>query len=199
MIGENVGYTVIALSEMLIFYAVYFGKMLSQRRHGIQTRQLGKNKNPHLRRVEINVSAATLAVVAIEVISIMFGLNHAPESIRLLGSIIAFCGDMVFFTAVVSMKDSWRAGIPAEDKTSLITDGIYKYSRNPAFVGFDLVYIGLLCMYFNFLMLAVTVWAVVALHLQTIQEEEFLESAFGVRYLAYKKRTFRYFGCRRHR
>ncbi len=42
------------------------------------------------------------------------------------------------------MKDSWRAGIPDSDKTELVTTGIYKYSRNPAFLGFDLQYMGVL-------------------------------------------------------
>lgn len=192
-------YAVIALSEMLIFYAIYFGKMLLQRRRGIETRQLGKNKNVHLRRVEINVSAATLLIVPVELISIIFGLSNSPVWAMIAGGIMGLLGDVVFFAAVVTMKDSWRAGIPAQDKTSLITGGIYKYSRNPAFLGFDLVYIGLLFMYFNVVLLAVTVWAVAALHLQVVQEEKFLEHTFGSQYLDYKNHTFRYFGRRRQR
>ena len=39
------------------------------------------------------------------------------------------------------MKNSWRAGIPSEDKIEFVSNGIYKISRNPAFVGFDLLYI----------------------------------------------------------
>ena len=49
------------------------------------------------------------------------------------------------------MKDSWRAGIPEKDKTELVTGGIYAFCRNPAFLGFDLMYIGVLCMYCNIL------------------------------------------------
>ena len=40
------------------------------------------------------------------------------------------------------MKDSWQAGIPDKDKTELVTTGIYRFSRNPAFLGFDLMYVG---------------------------------------------------------
>lgn len=42
------------------------------------------------------------------------------------------------------MRDSWRAGISETDKTELVTEGIYQISRNPAFLGFDLLYIGIL-------------------------------------------------------
>lgn len=41
------------------------------------------------------------------------------------------------------MRDSWRAGIDRTQKTKIINTGIYRYSRNPAFVGFDLLYIGM--------------------------------------------------------
>ena len=42
------------------------------------------------------------------------------------------------------MRDSWRAGIFETDKTKLVTEGIYQISRNPAFLGFDLLIIGTL-------------------------------------------------------
>ena len=42
------------------------------------------------------------------------------------------------------MRDFWRAGISETDKTELVTEGIYQISRNPAFLGFDLLYIGIL-------------------------------------------------------
>ena len=50
-------------------------------------------------------------------------------------------GDIVLVISVLTMKDSWRAGVSETDKTELVTDGIYQISRNPAFGGFDLVYI----------------------------------------------------------
>ena len=92
------------------------------------------------------------------------------------------------------MKDSWRAGIPDKDKTELVTTGIYRYSRNPAFLGFDFMYIGVLLMYGNLLTLAFSVFAMVMLHLQILQEERYLENIFGAAYTAYKKQVFRYLG-----
>ena len=92
------------------------------------------------------------------------------------------------------MKDSWRAGIPKKDKTALVTDGIYRYSRNPAFLGFDLQYIGVLLMFCNLLTGMFTTFAIVMLHLQILQEERYLTAAFGEEYLTYRHQVFRYLG-----
>ena len=98
----------------------------------------------------------------------------------------------MFVTSVVTMRDSWRVGVSKTDKTELVTDGIYQISRNPAFLGFDLVYIGILLMFFN---LAASAFAMLMFHLQIVNvEEDFLLETFGQEYLAYKKKVNRYIG-----
>lgn len=93
------------------------------------------------------------------------------------------------------MRDSWRAGVSETDKTELVTGGIYQISRNPAFLGFDLVYIGILMMFFNWGLLAVSTLAALMFHLQIVNvEEDFLIKTFGDEYLEYKKKVNRYLG-----
>ena len=87
-------------------------------------------------------------------------------------------GDMIFLVSVLCMKDSWRAGIPDKDRTKLVTTGIYRYSRNPAFLGFDFMYVRLLLMYFNLSMLVVSAFAIIMLHLQILQEERYLTASY---------------------
>ncbi|WP_413614210.1 methyltransferase family protein [Flavobacterium sp. N2013] len=41
------------------------------------------------------------------------------------------------------MKNSWRIGIDTETKTDLITSGLFKFSRNPIFLGIILSLVGL--------------------------------------------------------
>ena len=94
------------------------------------------------------------------------------------------------------MRDSWRAGIPEHDKTEMVTTGIYSISRNPAFLGFDLVYLGFLLMFFNPVLLVFTIFAVVMLHLQILQEEKFMADTFGSEYEKYRKHVFRYIGSK---
>lgn len=92
------------------------------------------------------------------------------------------------------MKDSWRAGIAENDKTEIVTRGIYQISRNPAFLGFDCVYIGLLLMFFNPVLLIFSVFAIIMLHLQILQEEQYLPKVFGRDYINYKNKVCRYLG-----
>ena len=103
-------------------------------------------------------------------------------------------GDIIFLVSVLCMKDSWRAGIPDKDRTKLVTTGIYRYSRNPAFLGFDFMYVGLLLMYFNLSMLVVSAFAIIMLHLQILQEERYLTENYGDSYREYRKHVFRYLG-----
>ena len=124
----------------------------------------------------------------------IFGWNHLPTNARFTGFCIGMLGDQIFLLTVLCMKDSWRAGIPDKDNTELVTSGIYRFSRNPAFLGFDIMYFSVLLMYCNLLTGFFTAFAVVTLHLQILQEEKYLAGVFGKEYREYRKRVFRYLG-----
>lgn len=184
-----------AIAALLIFYGIYIGKMLAQKKKGIKTDQIAKGKEKGRRYyIELVMKIATYAVVPVEVISIMVDSSLLGMHGKDAGLLVALLGDLVFGTAVWTMRDSWRAGIAENDKTTMVTGGIYGWSRNPAFLGFDLVYAGILIMYFNPVLLVFTIWSMVMLHLQILQEEKYLLSVFGDEYLEYKKHTFRYLG-----
>ena len=137
---------------------------------------------------------ATMVIVPIEIISIYLDTKlwtYAP--LRLAGLIIAASGTVIFIIAIWAMKESWRAGIPTEDKTEMITQGIYSFSRNPAFLGFDLVYIGILIGFGNVILIVITIFTVIMMHLQILQEEQFLEKVLGKQYRDYKNKVGRYF------
>lgn len=195
-IEEHMPYFALALVVLVLFYTVYFVKMLIQHKHGIKTRQIGRRKEKDIHMVELLMSIATLAAPAAQLISIAFGWSCMPSGARFTVFLIGMLGDIIFLISVVCMKDSWRAGIPDKDKTELVTNGIYKFSRNPAFLGFDFMYAGVLLMYFNPLTAVFSLFAAVTLHLQILQEEKYLTSVCGSSYTAYKSRVFRYLGRR---
>ena len=183
-----------ALSVMTVFYTAYFTKMFLQRRKGVQTDQIGKgSKSKKVLRIELLMKLATYAIVSVEIISILGSYQLWDGILCWSGISVAAFGVLVFILAMTTMHDSWRAGIPESDKTQLVTTGIYSLSRNPAFLGFDLMYIGLLIAFFNLVHLVFALFAVIMLHLQILQEEVFLTGAFGAEYLTYRERTGRYF------
>lgn len=187
-------HSITALAVLALFYGVYFTKMLIQRRHGIKTNQIRRRKEKELHTVETLMSIATLGAPVAQLLSIALGWNYMPDGARFTGFCTGMFGDIIFLISVIQMKDSWRAGIPDVDKTKLVTDGIYRFSRNPAFLGFDFMYIGVMLIYFNPLTVAFSLFAIVMLHMQILQEEKYLTLVFGSEYTEYKKRVFRYLG-----
>lgn len=183
-----------ALLVLAVFYAIYFIKMWSQSKRGIQTRQIGKRKEKDIRTIERWMSVATLCAPAAQVVSIFTDWSWLPDSARFTGFLTGLIGDGIFLIAVVTMKNSWRAGIPESDRTELITSGIYRYSRNPAFLGFDFMYVGVCLMFCNPATIVFSLFAAVMLHLQILQEEKYLTATFGDTYVEYKRKVFRYLG-----
>lgn len=187
-------FRVLSIVVFVAFYAIYFTKMYIQRKQGIKTRQIGKRKEKSIHTVEILMSIATLSAPLAQVISIVLNMSWLSDSLRMLGFVIGMIGDVIFLLAVVTMKNSWRAGIPETDETELIQNEIYRWSRNPAFLGFDLMYIGICLLFFNFATISMSVFAIVMLHCQILQEEKYLTQYFGNSYVEYKRKVFRYIG-----
>lgn len=123
----------------------------------------------------------------------IIGQGFDNAVVNYIGVVIVSIGCYIFIQAMVAMRSSWRVGIDKITTTELITHGIYKYSRNAAFVGFDLMFLGLYLMYPSLLTLLILFLNIVAIHLLILQEEQHLQSMFGEEYIQYYKRTPRYF------
>ena len=75
----------------------------------------------------------------------------------------------------------------------LMTDGPYKYTRNPMLVGVYIYDIGVLLWLHSYWALVVFAMEVILLTRQVMSEEKRLEADFGDEYREYKKRGPRYF------
>ena len=190
---NNLFFQFTAILILILFYAIYIGKMIAQKRKGIRTNQIARgNKSKALLGTEFIMKLATYSIIIVEIASIYLNTITPYISLRIAGAILGIIGVVVFGIAVYTMRDSWRVGIPEKDKTELILTGIFRISRNPAFLAFDLVYTGILLMFFNPILLLFTILAIIMLHLQIKQEEKFLLVTFGREYTEYKKQTRRY-------
>lgn len=183
-----------AIIILILFYGAYLTKLIVQKRKGIQTTQLGiGSKSKKTLLVEKLLKFTSFVIVPKELISILLDTNSfLSEKVRISGIVLAAVGALVFIIAMVTMRDSWRAGIPAEDNTQMVTSGIYRISRNPAFLGFDLTYIGYYLAFDNLPLLLISLFAVTLMHLQILEEEKYLANRFGTKYLEYKKNVGRY-------
>ncbi|PST43445.1 isoprenylcysteine carboxylmethyltransferase family protein [Riemerella anatipestifer] len=89
------------------------------------------------------------------------------------------------------MKNSWRIGIDTETKTELITEGLFKFSRNPIFFGMILSLIGLFLTTPNALTGLFLILGYVLIQIQIRLEEEFLTNQHGQKYAFYKQKVRR--------
>lgn len=189
-------FQVSAITILIAFYGFYIAKIIVQSKQSIKTNQMGMgNKTKKVLIIERIVSVATALTIIVDVLSIFIVKNFPAVQIRIVGLLFGILAVIFFALATITMRNSWRVGIP-EEKTALVTNGIYRWSRNPAFVGFDLLYLSMCLLFFNILLLVISVWAAVMLHLQILQEEEHMKRMFGEDYINYMKHTFRYFGKR---
>lgn len=96
--------------------------------------------------------------------------------------------------AQAQMGSSWRIGIDEEHETSLVTSGIFRFSRNPIFLGMRLNLLGLFLIMPNALTLALWLLGDVAIHAQVFLEEQHLRQQHGAAYQRYQAVTPRYLG-----
>jgi protein-S-isoprenylcysteine O-methyltransferase Ste14 len=182
---------------IICFYTAYFAKQVLLRKKGIFTNRLAKgNKPKKTARIEMCLLVATYGTAIIQCASVflsryLFSLA-LPYALRWIGIAVVACGVMFFLLAITSMRDSWRAGVDESQKTAIVTTGVYRISRNPAFVGFDLLYIGTALAMPNVVMLCAAIVSILLMHLQILEEERYLPVAFGNEYLAYRAKTPRY-------
>lgn len=180
------------------FYGSYILKAILLKRKGIDTNRLGKGDKPKkTMTVEAALKCLTFLTITLQALCIVlyargnFFIFIAKHNY--IGIFISTVGVVIFIISIITMKDSWRAGIDKKQKTELVTNGIYKISRNPAFLGFDLFYIGFTFMFANIILIAMSLISIIFLHIQIMEEEKFLANAFGEKYAEYKKKTARYF------
>lgn len=188
---------IICLILLLVFYISYFLKMLSQRKKGIATNVMIKGKkHKKTKVVGTLLMIFTYFTAIIQFVSCFFSKYlyniSLSNELRACGLVLIVLGDWFFITAFLTMKDSWRAGIDESQKTELVTGGIYKISRNPAFVGFDLMYIGTSFAISNIVLIILSLICIILMHLQIKEEERFLTETFKDEYLEYKKKVKRY-------
>jgi protein-S-isoprenylcysteine O-methyltransferase Ste14 len=179
------------------FYIAYFAKQILLRKKGIVTNRLAKGSKPKKTAIiETGLLLITYGMAVFQYAG--FFLERyllplkLPTSLRWLGIVLAGLGVLFFILAITTMRDSWRAGIDESQKTSMVTRGVYSLSRNPAFVGFDLLYIGSALAMPGVVIAVMAAAGVLFMHLQILEEEAYLPRIFGDEYVEYKKKTPRY-------
>ena len=119
--------------------------------------------------------------------------DNVSGAYQLYASTLAgIIGLMLIVISSISLGKSTRLGLPKED-TVLKTGGIYRFSRNPMYLGFNLWTIASIIYTFNIYILLLGLYSIWVYHRIIGGEENFLENRFGSVFLDYKKKTRKYF------
>lgn len=117
---------------------------------------------------------------------------HSPW--RYLGVILLVLGSALNIMADQAFKRHNTTVKPFEESTFLVTEGVFRFSRNPMYFGFVLLLAGAVM-----LLGSATPWIVVAvfpflMELRFIRAEEaMLEARFGAAWSGYKQRVRKWF------
>ena len=113
------------------------------------------------------------------------------EVFMIVGLILIHLSLLWISVAQYQMSNSWRIGIDENNKTELITKGLFSYSRNPIFLGMIISVTGIFFILPNAITLFLMLSTYIVIQIQIRLEEEFLEKQHGQEYLSYKQNTKR--------
>jgi protein-S-isoprenylcysteine O-methyltransferase Ste14 len=114
------------------------------------------------------------------------------ETVAWVGVLFCVVGLLLMLWSLISFRQSFRIGIDTDRPDSLITSGVFAFSRNPIYVAFSLVLLGQFLVFPNWILLVYLGAGVWLLHRQVLREEQFLKTHYGKEYEDYCKRVRRY-------
>jgi protein-S-isoprenylcysteine O-methyltransferase Ste14 len=183
--------TALILVHQLLFQGMFFAKNVSLKR------KLGKpirGFNP-----EANLSIAFF--VGFIGLSLYFAMSRGgpgavawlPSSTALgIGALLMLANLVVGLSSLHDLGDSWRVGVIEEQQTQLIENGIYRFTRNPYFVAYLLMFAAYTVLLQSLTLLALTLVGFGMVHSMILKEEKYLTQTHGKAYQQYRQRVPRY-------
>lgn len=113
-------------------------------------------------------------------------INFSGITLMIIGIVLSIIGSNKFHQVKTSI-------MTFDEPSVLVTNGLYKYSRNPMYLGFGLLILGIWILMGSLSTLLVAILFIVSIDLYYIPfEEEMLNKKFGGKYYEYKKRVRRW-------
>lgn len=135
--------------------------------------------------------AALLLMIALHLLFPI--MQVVPVFWRLLGIFPLGLGLVVSYKAEKQFHQAGTTVQPFEGSSCLVTEGLYRFSRNPMYLGMVLILLGVALLLGSLTPLWVIAFFIGWIHIRFIRhEEEMLFAQFGLDWLEYKARVRRW-------
>ena len=139
---------------------------------------------PGLLRPPIIFLAAILLGVAL---NYPWPLSFVPSPLRLLGALLVLCAVLLFGLSLREFRAAGTSVRGSQRSTAIVRTGPYRFSRNPIYVSFVLLLLGLAVGLDNLWLVLTLIPAVAFIAVVVIpREERFLDQNFPEQYSSYK-------------
>ena len=174
----------------VLFLAGLIQKALAFRR-----RQVDMGGDPPISKALFTSSKYAIVIVwgamAAESWGVDLSVVDVPSSAKGVSLGLWILGFALLFTGRSGLGDSFRIGSPRES-TGLRQSGLYRFSRNPMYVGVYATLSAAVVGTLNPLLLLVAVYVIAIHHMIVLAEEEQMRRAHGEEYRNYCSRVRRY-------
>lgn len=123
------------------------------------------------------------------VLTVLLPLNERVP----IGGVLIALGLALVVAANLSFRKAGTHAEPWKPSTALVTEGIFRFVRNPMYVGGTILLIGLAILLASDWMIVTTIVMTLIIHVGVVRREErYLEGKFGEAYRRYCARVPRY-------
>lgn len=174
------------------------------RAHGISVIAVDRQRTPAQMVVD-GLAFICLLVWAFEIVAYAWrfdfhvgpiGLHQVlveSSSIKTVGAVVDLLAVLLYGIALRRLGQSWRLGIDRTSSGPLVTEGIYRWTRHPIYVAFDLLFAGTFLVLGRLIFLVLVLLWIPLMHSFMLREERFLTELYGGAYRNYCQRVGRYF------
>lgn len=181
------------IGHQLLFQGMFFAKNISLKRRLKQPIR-GFNTEANLSIVFFMLFIAFAIYLAVR-----GGTSGEPGFVpanlaQLAGIVLLLANLLIGWAALKHLGDSWRVGVIEEQQTELVEDGIYRFSRNPFFVAYLLMFAAYTVLLQSPALLVLSLLGCGMIHSMIRREEKYLEATHQSAYQSYQQRVPRYLG-----
>ncbi|MGF7212003.1 protein-S-isoprenylcysteine O-methyltransferase Ste14 [Skermanella aerolata] len=116
------------------------------------------------------------------------GIRYASGGLLIVAALAIALSAIRLFGKAGTHVEPWKPS------TALVTSGVYRYTRNPMYLGMALMHVGLSLIFDSVTLLLMLVPFLVVIRYGVIaREERYLTSKFPIDYPAFQKRVRRWF------